>query len=74
MKLFIKKGHGNCEALNTDDINVEIIDISDNSYNGIISVELPLLQFENGIQLVGDPVIASIFEQIRKHKNKKWQI
>lgn len=68
MKLFVKKGHGNCEALNTEGIDVEIIDISDLSYNGIISVELPLLQFENGIQLVGDPVIASIFEQIRKHK------
>jgi len=68
MKLFVKKGHGNCEALNTKSIDVEIIDISDSSYNGIISVELPLLQFENGIQLIGDPVIASIFEQIRKHK------
>lgn len=68
MKLFVKKGHGNCEALNTEGIDVEIIDISDSSYNGIISVELPLLQFENGIQLIGDPVIASIFEQIRKHK------
>ena len=68
MKLFVKEGHGNCEVLNTKGIDVEIIDISNPNYNGIISVELPLLQFENGIQLVGDPVITSIFDQIRKHK------
>jgi len=68
MKLFIKKGHGNCEALNTKGINVEIIDISEPSYDGIVSVQLPLLQFENGIQLIGDPVIANVFEQIRKHQ------
>ena len=68
MKLFLNKDCPHFQGVNAQDIQVEIIYTDDDTYGGVVPPSVPLLQFDNGVQLIGADSANTIFDEIRKQK------
>lgn len=68
MKLFINKNCPHCESINTEKLKVNIIYTDSDSYDGLMPSSVPLVQFNNGFQLIGAETINTIFDEIRNQK------
>lgn len=68
MKLFIKNDCDFCSQIRANEINVKTININDESYQGAMPHNVPMLQFDNHFQLADMNVINAIFDEIRRHK------
>lgn len=66
MKLFVKNGCEYCSKINTDKINIKIINVSSEEYEGVMPPNVPMLQFNNDYQLADMNLINTIFDEIRK--------
>ena len=67
MKLYFKEDCGMCKSVHYNDLNVELIYV-DKNYNGFIPPMVPILQFDNGVQIPDANTINAIFSEIRKNK------
>ena len=56
-----------CKSVHYNDLDVELIYI-DKNYNGFIPPMVPILQFDNGVQIPDANTINAIFSEIRKNK------
>ena len=66
MKLFIKDDCEFCSQIRANEINVKTINVNEESYEGVIPPNVPLLQFDNYYQLADMKMINTIFDEIRK--------
>ncbi len=67
MKLFLNAGCPHCEEIDKKGINIATIYTDSEDYDGVIPPQVPLLQFDNGMQLNGTYAINTIFDALDKH-------
>jgi len=68
MKLYMNKNCPHCESIDIEKLKVNIIYTDSDSYDGLMPPSVPLVQFNNGIQLIGGETINTIFDEIRNQK------
>jgi len=68
MKLFLNENCPHCESINLEKLKVTLIYTDIGSYDGLMPPSVPLVQFDNGFQLIGAETINTIFDEIRNQK------
>ncbi len=68
MKLFVKKDCDFCNQILKDNIKVEVIYVDSGNYEGLMPQQVPVLQFNNGAQIIDPQFINTLFDEIRRHK------
>lgn len=70
MKIYTKNSCNSCKQLDILNLDINIIDVESEQYNGILPNSVPLLQFNNGIQVYDVNVINTILAEINNALNK----
>jgi hypothetical protein len=70
MKIYTKNSCNSCKQLDILNLDINIIDVESEQYNGIQPNSVPLLQFNNGIQVYDVNVINTILAEINNALNK----
>jgi hypothetical protein len=70
MKIYTKNSCNSCKQLDILNLDVNIIDVESEQYNGVLPNSVPLLQFNNGIQVYDVNIINTILAEINNALNK----
>lgn len=70
MKIYTKNSCNSCKQLDILNLDVSIIDVESEQYNGVFPNSVPLLQFNNGIQIYDVNIINTILLEINNALNK----
>ena len=66
MKLYVQEGCPACANIEIPEgIKVEKIDVKDESYNGFVPEQLPILQFNPQFNAQGDFFINQLLQQLK---------
>ncbi len=68
MKLYLNKNCTHCDSINLEQLKTTTIYTDSDSYDGLMPPSVPLVQFDNGFQLIGAETINTIFDEIRRQK------